>query len=180
MSISIYKVLFVGDGKVGKTTYLHYLASKSPHDFITDYHPTLGIEVRPIRFRLQTKTGNKTIELDIWDCAGVEEYRGLFDAYCSGAQGVVYFIDSTKTKEEKEISLRKWQNEVNKVHPNLPYVVVYTKIDLVPHGIPLGTADHNSTFYEISTKTKANIQLPMMSLIAKLLHTEVNLHLTLY
>lgn len=163
MSLITRKILFVGDAESGKSSYLRSVLSK-PLD--PNYHPTLGVEVRRVRSHL---TPTQTIELDVWDCAGVEEYRGLFEDHYSDARGVVYFIDNNLSDIQKSESLNKWKAEVNKVHSNLPYVVVYTKFDLHPTGFALGSGSQNALYYQISTKNGTNIQLPLKSIIHKII-----------
>lgn len=58
-----YKVVIVGDGGTGKTTFVRRHISG---EFEKKYIPTLGVEVRPLRFY----TNHGWIEFNVWDTAG--------------------------------------------------------------------------------------------------------------
>ena len=67
-----YKVCLIGDGGVGKTTWVkRHLTG----DFEQKYVATLGVEDHAIDF--QTNYG--LIRFNVWDCAGQENFGGLRD-----------------------------------------------------------------------------------------------------
>lgn len=69
-----FKVVLVGDGGVGKTTFVKRHISG---EFEKRYLATMGVEVRPLRF--QTNFG--PILFNVWDTAGQEKLGGLRDGY---------------------------------------------------------------------------------------------------
>ena len=69
-----WKLVLVGDGGVGKTTFVK---RHKTGEFEKKYVPTLGAEVNPIDF--VTKRGR--ILFNVWDTAGQEKYAGLRDGY---------------------------------------------------------------------------------------------------
>ena len=69
-----WKLVLVGDGGVGKTTFGK---RHKTGEFEKKYVPTLGAEVNPIDF--VTKKGR--ILFNVWDTAGQEKYAGLRDGY---------------------------------------------------------------------------------------------------
>ncbi len=69
-----WKLVLVGDGGVGKTTFVK---RHKTGEFEKKYVPTLGAEVNPIDF--VTKKGR--ILFNVWDTAGQEKYAGLRDGY---------------------------------------------------------------------------------------------------
>ncbi len=61
--VAEFKLILVGDGGVGKTTFAkRHLTG----EFIKPYKPTCGVEVYPLVFH----TNHGPIKFDIWDTAG--------------------------------------------------------------------------------------------------------------
>ena len=79
------KLVLVGDGGVGKTTFVkRHLTG----EFEKKYIPTLGVEVHPMSFH--TSKGEYTF--DVWDTAGQEKFGGLRDGYYVGGKcGIIMF-----------------------------------------------------------------------------------------
>ena len=69
-----FKLVLVGDGGVGKTTFVkRHLTG----EFEKKYVATLGVEVHPLEF--STNLGQ--IIFNVWDTAGQEKFGGLRDGY---------------------------------------------------------------------------------------------------
>jgi GTP-binding nuclear protein Ran len=69
-----YKVVLVGDGGVGKTTFVkRHLTG----EFEKKYIATLGVEVHPMEFC----TSRGKVRFMVWDTAGQEKLSGLRDGY---------------------------------------------------------------------------------------------------
>ena len=69
-----YKLVLVGEGGVGKTTFVkRHLTG----EFEKKYIATLGVEVHPMVFH----TNHGPIRLNVWDTAGQEKLGGLRDGY---------------------------------------------------------------------------------------------------
>ena len=58
-----YKVLLVGDGGVGKTSYVRRMGTGR---YTSKYNSTIGVEIHP----LEIPTVNGDVILDMWDTAG--------------------------------------------------------------------------------------------------------------
>ncbi len=69
-----FKLVLVGDGGVGKTTFVKRHKSG---EFEKKYVPTLGAEVHPMDF----VTDRGKLVFNVWDTAGQEKYAGLRDGY---------------------------------------------------------------------------------------------------
>ncbi|XP_006901359.1 PREDICTED: GTP-binding nuclear protein Ran-like [Elephantulus edwardii] len=69
-----FKLLLVGDGGTGKTTFVkHHLTGK----FEKKYVATLGVEVHPLVFH----TNRRPIKFNVWDIADQEKFGGLRNGY---------------------------------------------------------------------------------------------------
>lgn len=73
-NIPTFKVVLVGDGGVGKTTFVKRHISG---EFEKRYLATMGVEVHPLKFF----TNFGPILMNVWDTAGQEKLGGLRDGY---------------------------------------------------------------------------------------------------
>jgi Ras-related protein Rab-5C len=79
-----YKVVFVGDGQVGKTSLIYSYLKQ-------DVNPlsTLGATST----RVQTQVDDLTVILNVWDTAGQESLRDLVPVYARGSNAAVIVFD---------------------------------------------------------------------------------------
>ena len=115
MSAPQYKIIFVGDGKVGKTSYVHRLYNNAD----TRYVPTIGVEVHPY------KIDHDEVIFNIWDTAGLEKFGGLKDGYY--IQGKCFIAFCSLNDKDSIINLPNWIHEVQRVCENVPFVLVLNK-----------------------------------------------------
>ena len=82
--ITRYKIIFVGDAGVGKTSIISRIMG---NPFSDSYEPSIGVDFfsKKVTFR-DTK-----IKLQFWDTAGREKYKGLIPPYVRGSS-VVFLI----------------------------------------------------------------------------------------
>ena len=79
--VAAFKVIVVGDGGVGKTTFIN---RHRTGEFTSKYIATMGVEVSPLTFY----TTEGTIKLNMWDCAGQQEFKSIsIPAISSGIFG---------------------------------------------------------------------------------------------
>ncbi|TFG21234.1 MAG: GTP-binding protein [Promethearchaeota archaeon] len=120
----VLKLLTVGDGGVGKTTLLHRYKED---EFITNTQMTLGVA-----FVVQEVNIDGTmVMLQIWDFGGQEQFRFMLQRYALGARGAVVMFDLTRLISLEHIE--EWVNICRKDNPNLPLILVGTKLDLDEH-----------------------------------------------
>jgi len=99
-------------------------------------------------YTAQMKRDNENILLHLWDTAGQEDYDRLRPLSYPGAD-VVLLCFSLVTRESYDAIREKWFPEVNHYVPNIPHILVGTKVDLRDSE----TADPHTTEYTpISTK----------------------------
>lgn len=172
MSTSIYKLVLIGDGGVGKTTLLKRL---STGEFTRKYVPTFGTEAHPLIFN--TTTGSK-IHFNVWDIAGIRD-SCYVDADCA----IVMF---------SRTSIISWKNiqqlivDFKRMCPNAPIVLCGNKVD-VTEEIVVSNGDisnaihtsgnplYNFQYYDISTKSNYNYEKPFLHL-ARILAGDLNLY----
>jgi GTP-binding nuclear protein Ran len=148
-----YKIVLVGDGNVGKTTWVKKLLTE---EFEPKYVATLGVEVHP--FHVNTNRG--PIVFNIWDCAGVDKYGGLREGYYVKGDGAIVMCDITN--QESEAHVEKWANDVNRVcsrNNSFPMVHVATKCD---------NGNFPPQYIGISIKSNFNLLTPLLELVRKI------------
>ena len=149
------KMILVGDGGVGKTTFMkRHLTG----DFEKKYVPTLGVEVYPY------KNDYMLNKYTVWDTAGQEKFGGLRDGYYIGADVAVVMFDITSKITFKNVP--KWIKEIRKLNNSIPIIVCGNKVDIIKHrkvsdsSIDELVDEYNVTYYSISAKSNYNFMKP--------------------
>eukprot|EP01125_Pyxidicula_operculata_P007703 TRINITY_DN2608_c0_g1_i1.p1 TRINITY_DN2608_c0_g1~~TRINITY_DN2608_c0_g1_i1.p1 ORF type:complete len:320 (+),score=88.07 TRINITY_DN2608_c0_g1_i1:102-1061(+) len=114
------KVVVVGDGTVGKTTFL---ISFTLNCFLTDYVPTTFDN-----FNAVYPFEGRNISLGLWDTAGQPDFEKLRPISYKAADVFLLFfsvVNPTSLENVKE----KWVHEVREHGPEVPYFLVGTQVD---------------------------------------------------
>ena len=116
-----YKLLFLGETSVGKTSLLlRYTENKFDSSL-----PTVGVDVK---YKYLTYE-NKKIRLEIWDTAGQERFRGIAKNYFRGAHAVIFVFDITN--KDSFNKLKAWMNDAKQnINDFTELVIAENKIDL--------------------------------------------------
>lgn len=123
----IKKILFLGDGQVGKTALLSQWVNAQ---FAESYIATIGIDVITNTLNCPTAThaDDSRLVLQIWDTAGQERFKTMTPAYYKAANLAVLVFDIThRASFEKLPSILE---ELQAHAPNLPCMIIANKIDL--------------------------------------------------
>ena len=116
-----YKIIFVGEAGVGKTTIINRI---NDNEFQSAYDATIGVDFWPKKINFR---GNE-ITLQIWDTAGQERYRGLIPSYVRNSSIVFIVFDITNRKTFE--SIPKWIELIKSIEKNNILVLIGNKEDL--------------------------------------------------
>lgn len=115
------KVIFVGDGGVGKSCIVS--------GFNKHYLPTMGAEVHPKEYN--TIVGKVTLKC--WDCSGQNKFQGMGDGYYRNADiaVVVFSVDSRISFRNVQLWITKVKNQCE----NIPIILCGNKADIADRKI---------------------------------------------
>eukprot|EP01029_Cantina_marsupialis_P031878 TRINITY_DN93287_c0_g1_i1.p1 TRINITY_DN93287_c0_g1~~TRINITY_DN93287_c0_g1_i1.p1 ORF type:complete len:213 (+),score=91.21 TRINITY_DN93287_c0_g1_i1:27-665(+) len=163
MSIPEFKIVLVGDGGTGKTTFVQRHLTG---EFRAKYVATQGAVVNPMKFH----TSRGEILFNVWDTAGQESLAGLREAYYVLSNGAIIMFDVTS-----KISLRNvpvWHKDLVRVCQRIPMVLVGNKVDVKDRSVlPRQITFHhkaNLPYFEVSAKSNYNFEKPFLWLAREL------------
>lgn len=144
------KIVLVGDGGVGKTSFAKKLRIG---EFTRKYIPTMGIEVHPVVFN----TNKHVVIMNFWDTAGQERFGGLKEGYYINGDAFLVFYDITNNISYKNVP--NWVKNIKEtVGKSVPIFIVGTKSDRKD----VKNKDCDSM---ISTRTCDNLYDPILKIL---------------
>eukprot|EP01034_Spumella_vulgaris_P023177 gene23177-29371_t len=151
-AIPEFKLILVGDGGVGKTTFVkRHLTG----EFEKKYVATLGVEVYPLKF--YTSCG--PIQFNVWDTAGQEKF----------GQCAIIMFDVTSRITYK--SVPNWYRDLTRVCENIPIVLCGNKVEVKDRKVKAKQITFhrkkNLQYYEISAKVNYNFEKPFIWITRK-------------
>lgn len=121
--LSKYKLVFLGDQSVGKTSIItRFMYDK----FDVNYQPTIGIDFLSKTMYLE----DRTVRLQLWDTAGQERFRSLIPSYIRDSSVAVIVYDVSN--RQSFLNTARWVEEVRTERgKDVVIVLVGNKTDLV-------------------------------------------------
>ena len=120
--MSDFKISFVGDASVGKTSII---SRYSQNKFMLDQPPTIGAS----NYHFTVPVDDLDIVMNVWDTAGQERFRSLVPLYTRDAKIVVLVFDIGESSTFD--SLEEWYEKLKSdVTLKAEIFLVANKIDL--------------------------------------------------
>lgn len=153
MTIRLVKVVFAGDGNVGKTSLIR---SFTHGKFDTSRIMTIGVDFHTHTVDLP----EGKIKLSVWDMAGQERFESMRPGFYPGSRvaALVFDVTAPETLEH----LKGWREEILKVVPDEKFIVVGNKVDLEqaqnPRVAQAFAASIGAPYFETSAKTREGLE----------------------
>lgn len=128
----IVKIVVVGRGNCGKSSYIRQLTSGS---FITSHRTTMGCDFSEKRYRI----GQRLVSVHLWDIFGQESAPSMLRLFFAQSRGAIVMYDvSTPGWEEAAI---QWKAEIDKINfgstsLRIPTLLIGNKCDVLMPGSP--------------------------------------------
>lgn len=117
----VYKLVFLGDTQVGKTSLVQRYVYDS---FSPDIGRTIGAMLHVKTFELD----DVRHKLVIWDLGGEKSFTELREQYCANASGAFFVFDRTRIETLEHID--DWLNALYAAAGKVSVIAVENKIDL--------------------------------------------------
>lgn len=98
-----YKIVFLGDLSVGKTSIINQFIYGT---FDQSHQPTIGIDFLSKTMYLD----DRTIRLQLWDTAGQERFRSLIPQYIRDCSIAVLVFDITQ--QQSFLNVDRWVEDI--------------------------------------------------------------------
>jgi len=117
----IVKIVFLGDGSVGKTALVRRFCENR---FEESRVMTIGVDFQVKEMVIE----NQPVKLSIWDVAGQDRFQFVRENFYRGSQAAALVYDCTQPETFEH--LRRWVEEIRAFAPRVPFVMVANKQDL--------------------------------------------------
>ncbi|RVE71051.1 hypothetical protein OJAV_G00070620 [Oryzias javanicus] len=172
MTEHLLKILIVGDGNVGKSSFVNRYVSGQ---FNRTYKMTVGVD---FAVKLLNWSDEEKVRLQLWDIAGQERFISMTRIYYKGAVGCIVMFDISSSSSF--LSCRHWKQDLDHkaMLPNgdsIPCILLANKCDLTERAVSADTIDRFSrangffTWMEASVKENKNIGEAMRRLVQEIL-----------
>ncbi|XP_022619043.1 ras-related protein Rab-7L1-like isoform X2 [Seriola dumerili] len=105
MTEHLLKILIVGDGNVGKSSFVHRYVNGQ---FNKTYKMTVGVD---FSVKLLHWSDKEKVRLQLWDVAGQERFISMTRIYYKGALGCVMMFDVTSASSF--LNCRHWKQDLD-------------------------------------------------------------------
>ncbi|RWS19015.1 ras-related protein RABD2a-like protein, partial [Leptotrombidium deliense] len=159
------KILLVGDSGVGKTCLFTR--------FVRDKFNETKATVMPNGANRIIHSECETIDLEVWDTAGVHSSRTLTRAFYNGADGIIIAYDVTNI--ETFNSIKQWLCDIqSNGGRETPKVLLGNKCDLINEkkvetdAAKMFADNYGIKFYEVSAKTCLNVEKAFFDVVCEI------------
>jgi small GTP-binding protein len=149
------KVILAGDGTVGKSSLLRRYVFD---EFLDEHKMTIGMDTHT---KITRVPGLGPVKVHTWDLAGQPQWASVRESFYLGSHAMALVFDVSQPETIQH--LPDWVHECRAKAPNIPVLVVASKIDL-PSKVPVGkiakwAKDNGYEYIETSAKSKFNVDV---------------------
>ena len=145
-----FKIVFVGDSTVGKTSIIRKFLKLE-----MDTTSTLGATSS----KVETVIEGKKIVMNVWDTAGQDTFRNLVPIYAKNSNAAVIVFDQTNVTTWENVS--KWYDYLLNTVGEISTILVANKSDMECkidlNTVYLWASEHNIDIIRTSAKEGTNI-----------------------
>ena len=117
-----YKIVFLGNQNVGKTSIIHRFIYETFED---NYQATIGIDFMSQKMFVE----DKVIILNLWDTAGQERFKSLIPSYIKDSAVAIVCYDVTNAESFQ--SVEKWIEDARAIREDdVLLILVGNKADM--------------------------------------------------
>ncbi|MHA1215525.1 MAG: GTP-binding protein [Candidatus Hodarchaeales archaeon] len=120
------KIVVIGDGMVGKTTFVKSFLGG---DVLEGYKPTIGVDIGRKAFMVEKEGQQHEIIYQIWDLSGQDSFQAIRKQFYSRCDGGIVIYDVTRPETFNNVP--NWVEELFEQTGPIPIVLVANKIDLL-------------------------------------------------
>lgn len=147
-----FKIVFVGDTTVGKTSLIHRFLNLDPVNASTTGATST---------RAETQVDGKTVVLNVWDTAGQETFRNLVPIYAKGSHAAIIVFDQSNQKTYDHVD--GWYNYIREQVGDKTIICLAANKSDLPPVVPTETAlswaaEHNVEMMRTSASDGTNVE----------------------
>ncbi|XP_055021645.1 ras-related protein Rab-7L1-like [Boleophthalmus pectinirostris] len=128
----LMKILIIGDGNVGKSSFVNRYVNGQ---FSGNYKMTVGVD---FSLKILQWSESEKVRLQLWDIAGQERFISMTRIYYRGAVGCVLIFDVSDSSSFLSCRLWKQDLDLKTRLPNgqtLPCILLANKEDFLTYGV---------------------------------------------
>jgi small GTP-binding protein len=162
----------LGDSGVGKSSLILRWTEDT---FSTDLIGTVGVNFKSRR----VKVDGESINAQVWDTAGQEQFHQITTSYYKSAQGIMLVFDVADKKSQDNVGY--WVSKI-KSHASatVKVAVIGNKIDLRHTSMECADESfgqrmshtHNIPYFETSAKDSVNVDLAFTTLVENIVKND--------
>jgi small GTP-binding protein len=158
------KITLLGNPAVGKTS----LIQRFVYDVFDDkYLATFGAKITKkslilLKDKFPALENNTKLSLQVWDIAGQKAFSGVHPSYYKGSEGALVVCDITR--KDTLDTLGNWIDDIRKVEPSIPVIILVNKCDLVDQyafedpDVEALAEKYQTLFYFTSARSGENVE----------------------
>ncbi|MFX0146984.1 MAG: GTP-binding protein [Candidatus Hodarchaeota archaeon] len=148
-----FKIVFLGDYKVGKTSLIDRFVN---NEFSDLHSPTVGFNIFKKTLHLDNNT---ELNIAFWDTGGLFSQKSQTkEKIFRLVDGIIIVVDTTT--KNKNLIVDRWYEYIQRSHENnVPIFIVYTKTDLNVEEVHIRkqSNDYSLPNYSVSARTGKNV-----------------------